>query len=144
MSTPFRLRIPRRIHEEMVAQAIEELPNECCGLLAGPILPGKTEQTVVERFPLVNADASPREYTSEPKSLFAAHQSMRKNGWDILAVYHSHPATDPVPSRKDMERNFHGSGVVHLIISLRDEAPRVRGWILGEHDYSEVEMTVVF
>jgi proteasome lid subunit RPN8/RPN11 len=126
----------------MVAQAIEELPNECCGLLAGPIVPGLPEQTVVERFPLVNADSSPREYTSEPKSLFTAHRSMRENGWDILAVYHSHPTTDPVPSRKDLERNFHGSEVVHIIISLKDDVPCILGWRLRERDYSEVELTV--
>src|SRR5260370_2739731 len=35
LSMPFRLRIPRNHYDAMVAQAMAELPNECCGLLAG-------------------------------------------------------------------------------------------------------------
>src|SRR5262245_45099121 len=57
LSTPVLLRLPRRIYEEMVAQAVEEVPNECCGLLAGR--PG---EPVARRYPLVNAAASPVEY----------------------------------------------------------------------------------
>jgi [CysO sulfur-carrier protein]-S-L-cysteine hydrolase len=139
VSTPFRLLIPRTIYEDIVAQAVQELPNECCGLLAGRIVPELPDRTVIERFPLVNADASPREYTSDAKSLILAHRLMRERNMDILAVYHSHPASDPIPSRKDLERNAHGSDVIHLIISLMNVTPLVRAWQLRENDYHEAD-----
>lgn len=125
----------------MLAQAVAEVPNECCGLLAGRIETdpgGRAEGRVVERYALVNAAASPREYLSEPKSMFAAVRDMHRRGLDILAVYHSHPTSEPVPSRTDLERNY-SPDVVNLIISLQASEPRVRGWWLTASDFREAE-----
>jgi proteasome lid subunit RPN8/RPN11 len=136
VSIPFRLQLPRRICDEMVAHARAEMPNECVGLLAGVIDGGMGR--VVERFPLVNAAASPREFLSQPESMFAAYRAMRERGLDILAIYHSHPASDPVPSRSDLERSY-SAEVVNFIVSLRNEPPLVRGWWLREDGYRELE-----
>lgn len=148
MSTPFCLILPRQLHCEIIAHALAELPNECCGLLAGvrnsrepraesqePNIPRDAE--VLRRYPLVNAAHSSTEYLSEPESLFKAHRDMRRLGFDILAIYHSHPASEPVPSRKDLERNYYGSEVVHFIVSLSQAEPRVRGWRLEPDEYRE-------
>jgi proteasome lid subunit RPN8/RPN11 len=117
----------------MVAQAQTELPNECCGLLAGrvEIKPCGPVGLVLRRFPLVNEKASPIEFFSEPRSLLDAHKAMRAEGLEILSIYHSHPTTRPVPSRKDVGQNFHGPEVVHLIISLKKNVPETRGWLLA-------------
>jgi proteasome lid subunit RPN8/RPN11 len=114
----------------MVAHARAELPNECCGLLGGP--PGR----VTERYPLINAAASPREYLSDPHSMFAAFKDMRGQGIDVLAVYHSHPTSEPIPSRTDLARNY-SPDVVNFIISLVGAEPEVRGWWLTDQDYRE-------
>ncbi|OAI47995.1 hypothetical protein AYO44_08035 [Planctomycetaceae bacterium SCGC AG-212-F19] len=63
---------------------------------------------------------------------------MRSEGLEILGIYHSHPASEPVPSRKDIERNYHGPDVVHFIISLMYKEPLMRGWRLGDTEYTEV------
>jgi len=117
----------------MLVQARAELPHECCGLLAG--LP---DGRVTHRFPLVNELASPTEFLSDPRSLFAAHKEMRRLGIDVLAVYHSHPTSDPVPSKKDRERNY-SPDVVNLIISLKNATPAMRGWWLSAADAREAE-----
>jgi proteasome lid subunit RPN8/RPN11 len=67
---------------------------------------------------------------------------MQTNGLDVLAIYHSHPTSEPIPSRTDLERNW-WPGVVSLIISLKDEPPRVRGWWLRETNFVEAEWEVV-
>src|SRR6266568_736150 len=97
LSTPFQLHIPRAIYDEMISQAFSELPNECCGLLAGmviPPLPTEIEAPptaqVKCRYPLANAAASAKEYLSDARSMFEAARDMRQRGIDILAVYHSH------------------------------------------------------
>jgi proteasome lid subunit RPN8/RPN11 len=120
------------LYEEMLAHARAELPNECCGLLAGP--PGTA--TATHLYKLVNEAASPSEYLSAPHSLFEAHRDMRQHGTEILAIYHSHPTSDPVPSRKDLERNY-DPDVMNLIISLKKAEPLVRGWWLRETGYVE-------
>ncbi|HJT78672.1 MAG TPA: M67 family metallopeptidase [Gemmataceae bacterium] len=140
MSTPFRLQVPRGVVEEMLAQAQAELPNECVGLLAGQVTEegGRRLGRVVARYPLVNAAASPREYLSDPASMFAAHKDMRRRGLDVLAIYHSHPTSEAVPSRTDLARNY-SAEVVNFIISLAGAEPQVRGWWLTDSDYREAE-----
>jgi proteasome lid subunit RPN8/RPN11 len=140
MSAPFRLVTPRPIYEAVLAHARAELPAECCGLLAG-IIAGDVGR-VTMHLPLVNALASPTEYESEPRSMFAAHKAMRAAGTEVLAVYHSHPTGDPVPSRRDLDRSY-DERVVHLIIGLRRAEPGVRGWWLAAGGAREAEFVVV-
>jgi proteasome lid subunit RPN8/RPN11 len=152
VSTLFRLALPAQFVEEMFAQARAELPNECCGLLAGTIGPDGVGR-VVRRYPLKNAAACPVEYLSDPLDLFvlysyiffslrarveylsdpmdmfAAERDRRQRGIEFLAVYHSHPISDPLPSKTDRERNY-STDVVNLIISLKDGKPTMRGWWL--------------
>ncbi len=131
---PFRLRIPREIYQALVEQALAELPNECCGLLAGMRRDG--EGRVVERYPVTNAAASPREYVSEPRDLLNAFRAMRERGVELLAIYHSHPTSEPIPSRTDLERNYY-PGVMQLIVSLSGPEPVLRAWWLGAADFEE-------
>ena len=86
--------------------------------------------------------ASPTEYLSESLSMFAAWRAWRSAGSDVLAVYHSHPASAPVPSRRDLERNY-SEAVVNLIIGLSGGKPEVRGWWLTAEDYQEAEFQVL-
>jgi proteasome lid subunit RPN8/RPN11 len=143
LSTPFQLHIPRAIYDEMISQAFSELPNECCGLLAGVIIPPLPTEVeapptaqVKCRYPLVNAAASAKEYLSDARSMFEAVRDMRQRRIDLLAVYHSHPTSAPMPSRTDLERNY-SPDVVNLIISLKDGVPLARAWWLAEKDYIE-------
>jgi [CysO sulfur-carrier protein]-S-L-cysteine hydrolase len=175
LSTLFSLEVPRGIINGMVAHARAELPNECCGLLAGR-LPGVNTSSpfplggegrdrfpspvvgedqgggapptpdtalVVRRYPLTNQAGTPTEYLSDPESLFAAHRDMRRLGLDVLAIYHSHPTTEPIPSRRDIERNNYGAEVVHLIISLSRAEPRIRAWRLSSDAYAQADWTVI-
>ena len=73
LSTSARLFLPRSIYREMVQHAQAELPNECCGLLAGPAvlrfrylfphgakgLVRANQFHVAAWHPLINALASP-------------------------------------------------------------------------------------
>jgi proteasome lid subunit RPN8/RPN11 len=134
LSTPFRLLVPRALFDEMVGHARAELPNECCGFLVGTRFDGGGN--VLGRIPLINAADSPTEFESDPRSRFDAERQMRKDGTEILAVYHSHPTSRPVPSPKDLERNY-DSEVMNFIISLRAEPPEVRAWWLWEAGFRE-------
>jgi proteasome lid subunit RPN8/RPN11 len=136
-----RLQLPRSLYEGMLAQARAECPLECCGLLAGVIAEDGTG-LVSERYPLVNAAASPVEYLSEPRSMFAACKDMRRRGVVELAVYHSHPTSAPVPSKKDLAQSY-GPGVVNFIVSLTTEPPTVRGWWLEADSFREAEWSLV-
>jgi proteasome lid subunit RPN8/RPN11 len=124
----------------MVAQAQAELPNECCGLLAGKVVEGRGVAEIC--YPLVNSAASPVEYLSSPESMFRAFKDLNERGLDVLAIYHSHPTSAPIPSRTDLARNW-SPEVVNLIISLQGREVEMRGWWLTDTDYREAEWVVL-
>jgi proteasome lid subunit RPN8/RPN11 len=133
MSTPFQLNVPQFIVDEMIHHARLEWPNECCGLLAGMILEhsdGPRRGVVSHRFGLRNALASPTRFRSSPESMFQAMRSINALNLDVLAVYHSHPANEAVPSRYDQDECY-DPHVVNLIISLQKPEPAIRGWWLS-------------
>jgi proteasome lid subunit RPN8/RPN11 len=147
---PFRLIVPQLIYDEMVAQAIAELPNECCGLLAGVVEQCSDEGgatvrigRIVKRYPLVNEAKSPVLFFDGGKDLFAAARDMRELSLETLVVYHSHPTTHPIPSKTDLANHYWGPDVMCLILSLQEESPRARGWWLSDVDYREAEWEVV-
>lgn len=142
LSTPFRLQVPRSLLDEMLAQARAELPNECCGLLAGRIDRSAGVGRVERRYPLVNEAASPTEYLSEAKSMFSAVRDMDRNRLEMLAIYHSHPTSAAVPSRKDLERSY-SPDVIHLIVSLQAVEPVMDGWWLSGTEYRAAEWECV-
>jgi [CysO sulfur-carrier protein]-S-L-cysteine hydrolase len=125
----------------MLAHALAEAPNECCGLVAGRI---DGDVGVVEKYlPLVNERASPTAYRSEPKSILAASREIDRHGWVELAVCHSHPTSAALPSRTDLAENFRADSVVHLIVTLTTSPPTLRGWWLLADRYEEAEVTVI-
>jgi len=124
----------------MVHQAQAELPHECCGLLAG-VREG-TVLRVEAIHSLVNEAASPIEYRSEPRSMFAAVKAMRLVGHEILGIYHSHPTSEPIPSETDLERNY-SPDVVNFIISLAHPEPTLRGWWLSGDKFEEAAWEIV-
>ena len=137
----FRLAVPRALFAAMLEQAHAELPNECCGFLAGTI-EGEVGR-VVARYPLVNELASPIEFSGEARSQFEAWRDMRRQGIEVLAIYHSHPTSAPVPSRKDLDNHFWGEEVMCVIISLVEPEPAVRAWWLTVSDYRVAEWKIV-
>lgn len=89
---------------------------------------------MVERFPLLNAAASPVEFESDPRSMLEAMRSIDRLGLEILAIYHSHPTSAPVPSKKDLARNY-SPDVLNLIVSLQNQTPEMRAWWLTEESF---------
>lgn len=73
--------------------------------------------------------------------MLAAHKTMRATGTEVLAVYHSHPTSDPIPSRRDRERNY-SEQIVNLIVGLKGAVPEVRTWWLTADDAGEAEYVI--
>ena len=127
-----RLVLPSEIRRRIIEHALAERPHECVGLLAG-------HGDVVERaFPLINEANSPTSYFAA-ESLFAPFRDMRENGLELVAIYHSHPSSPPTPSRRDIDENYYPDAI-HLIVSLLDDDPTMKAWLLSPEAVEEVEM----
>jgi proteasome lid subunit RPN8/RPN11 len=108
--------IPAEVRSALVEHAEAELPNEACGLLA-------LRAGVAERFyPGRNRAASPYRFELEidPEVWF-----LEDDGYE-LAVFHSHPASPPRPSRTDVESIGLWEGRPYVILSLR--TGELAGW----------------
>src|SRR5207248_7374252 len=131
------------MRQAIETQARAELPNECCGILAGRLVEESGKPLAIvdatHCFPLVNEAASPKEFLSDAKSLFAAHHQMHDLGLEIVAIYHSHPATPPVPSAHDRQRHYYPDAM-SLILSLQGNSPALRGWWLTEDNAEPAEI----
>ena len=132
MRPDFVLAIPDSIRSELRAHAAAEAPNECCGILAG------NAGRVTLAIPIRNDASSPTRYHTYARDLLNAHRTMREAGIEPLAIYHSHPTVDPIPSRTDLAENTWGESVAHVIIGPN----AIRAWRLMPDRYEEVEISV--
>ena len=110
--------VPAAIRDELHAHAAEEAPNECCGVLV--FRDGVAERYVRGR----NRLASPYRYELEidPEVWF-----LEDEGYE-LAVFHSHPETEPRPSRTDRELSGLWAGKPFLIYGLK--FGELRAWTI--------------
>lgn len=76
-------------------------PLEGCGLLAGR--DGRVERV----YAVTNVAKSPVRYEMEPNELVAAMVEMESDGLELLAIFHSHPAGPPFPSRTDIVEAYY-------------------------------------
>jgi proteasome lid subunit RPN8/RPN11 len=130
------LTISRAIYDEMVAHALAEAPNECCGMIAS------VEGEAVAVFPAVNAAASPLRYEIDGAEQYRIQSEIEEQGWDLGAIYHSHTRSAPSPSQTDINLAFYPDSV-YLIVGVAGPEPEVRAFRIVERTVEEVALSVV-
>lgn len=95
---PAMLELDRVFFDEMVEHGLAAFPNEACGLLAGK------EGRPVKFFPMANQDASPVSYRLDPAEQLSAEAEIDDEGWEMLAIFHTHTHSEPYPSETDRDR----------------------------------------
>lgn len=129
------LRLPGDIRAALIAHAEREAPNECCGLLIGK------GTDIVDAHPARNNVASRTRFTINPADHFVAIRKARAAGLDVVGAYHSHPATEAVPSASDVREASEGAPLM-LIVSLVP-APVVRAFMLETDGSKEIRIAAV-
>ena len=131
------MRISQSLVDEMVAHAREDLPNECCGMVAG--LDGEATEVIrVE-----NAAASPLRYEMDPQEQYNALKAIEDEGGELLAIYHSHTKSAAYPSQTDVNQAVAWPDQVYVIVSLADEdAPDVKGYFLKDLRIADAEIAI--
>lgn len=128
--------ITSKLLDEVISHCREVYPNEACGILAG-------KDRVVEKvYKMINIESSSVTYMMDSKEQFAVMKEMRREGLEMVAIYHSHPYTDAFPSQRDIKLAFYPDSV-YLIISLIDKEPKIKAFSIIDEQIKEVEMKVV-
>ena len=133
------IKIPRRIIAELITHALEDDPNECCGLLLG------VGDDVDELHRMSNVNKKPiSRYTMQPGELLEAQEKVKKSDREFVAIYHSHTFTQGYPSLTDVKNAVKVSSIStrHVIVSLVEKTrPVVRAFAIN--DDSEVTELVI-
>ncbi len=130
---PSSIRIPTEILAALLIHARTKSPNESCGLLAG------RNSTITNFYPTENASPTPTtNYEIPPQDLFRTMREIRNANLDLLAIYHSHPATDNAPSPTDIARAYYPE-TPYIIVSPRAQAPNpIRAFQIRDNTVTEL------
>ncbi len=121
MTNPERLSLPAEIRDEIIANALADLPNESCGLVAF------SNEHPVKVFRGTNVLDSPTRFRMADAEVVRAIEEMDRHKWHMGAIYHSHPSSPAMPSDTDLdEANW--PDALMLIVSLAGAEPDLKGY----------------
>ncbi len=128
--------IDRVTFVDMAEHGLAAFPNEACGVLAGK------EGRPVKFFPMANADASPVSYRLDPKEQLRVFDQIEDEGWDLVAIFHTHTHSEAYPSETDLRQAFYPEAI-YLVMSLSDRSnPVLRGFRMQDGSIEEEEVQV--
>ena len=131
-----RVTIKQSVMDQLIAHAIAERPNECCGLLIG------SEAAIEDAVPARNVRRSPTKFQVEPADHFAALRRARAAGRAVVGAYHSHPNGPSGLSDTDRAR-LADPTMVHVIVSLAHGTRTVRAFRYAGGNFSQLEFVPV-
>jgi proteasome lid subunit RPN8/RPN11 len=131
--------------DQLVAQARRDAPDETCGMIGGK------DGRALKIYPIRNVAANRvKHYYMDGAEQIRAMQDMDENGYDILAIYHSHPVTQPYPSPTDLRDAWDADlqeprypGTLYIILSLRQpDAPEIHAYQLHNSNITEIPLEI--
>lgn len=113
-----------------------ESPNEACGLLLG------RGREVTEIVRTRNEEPDPRNgFSVSPHDLFQALKRADEAHLDLVGVYHSHPASHPIPSERDI-REAHYPDAVQVIVGMAGAEPVLAAWRIDNGRVSRIDLFI--
>ena len=129
------MRIPRDLYDELVAHAVADAPNECCGMVAS------RDGEAIKVFRAANAAASPLRYEIDGAEQYRIQMEIDDRGLDLGAIYHSHTRTDPYPSQTDINLAFYPDAL-YIIVGVAGDQAEVKAYEIRDGKVADAELTV--
>jgi proteasome lid subunit RPN8/RPN11 len=130
-----RIRLPRRLWQQMLEQVRSAAPLEACGLLAGNGIQAEA------LYAIPNILQSPVQFRMDPYAQLQAFESIEEAGLELLAIYHSHPAGPEMPSETDIREARYEA--VALICSPRDGNWQARAFWINKNRVAELPIEII-
>lgn len=126
----------------VVSHCLAVYPNEACGILAG--ISGRVQRVI----PIRNVMSSPTSYMMDSQEQHRTFQEIRANGMEMIAIYHSHPSSPPVPSARDRELACWDGipifpGIDYIIVGLQDGETIIKAYNVSLEGWTSFEMTML-
>ncbi len=135
-----RLSVPAAVRARLDSLARRGYPQEVCGLLVGSRDDGVIVVRRAEPVANVETERAADRYRLDPDAFLAIDRAARREGLDIVGIWHTHPDHPPRPSATDLELAW--PGYVYLILAVANgTAVEPRAWLL--HDEGFIEQPIV-
>lgn len=129
------MEINQTIRDAIVRHALDEDPNECCGLVSI-----KDEQ-LIAHYRMTNVEHSPYRYSMDGKELLIRNREIEDAGCEIGIIYHSHTHSPAYPSDTDI-RLATWPNARYLLVSLIDkDNPDLRIFSIVDGEVTEESIT---
>jgi proteasome lid subunit RPN8/RPN11 len=123
MKPPY-LWLTRAQAHSIVALARQMPDQEVCGFIVG------REQQALVVIPIGNIAPNPQQrFIMEPQQQIQALMRLQREKLEVLAIFHSHPTTEPLPSLVDVAE-FAYPDALCLIVSLQHAQARFAAWAI--------------
>jgi proteasome lid subunit RPN8/RPN11 len=131
------VQIARSLLDEIVAHAVRDAPNECCGVVA------TREGAATTVHSTENLAASPFRFEIDGLTLMRLIDEIEAAGDELAVIYHSHTRSEPYPSQTDVNFAAGWPGVEWLIVGLAADAePEIRSFRIDDGRITEVDIQV--
>ncbi len=120
-----QLILPIAFQETILQEALAGDPEEICGIVRGRN--GKALELYAARNEAENRSIN---YLVDPQVLMKQFQ-FEEQGDEMVAIYHSHPASEAYPSATDAWTAQYPDSIF-LICSLSEKPPAIRGFLLQD------------
>jgi proteasome lid subunit RPN8/RPN11 len=127
------------VWKEVVSHVLASYPEESCGALVGT---GERAERVIRLANTSETDRR-RSYRVEPAALLDATGQAGSLGMDIVAIYHSHPDSEPCFSAEDAANAC--PWYRYLVVAVRDgrlRAARSYQWDAARGAYVECALKI--
>ena len=98
-TTTNKVRVPDSVSAAVEEECRRSYPAEACGFLLGECTDSGC--SIEEARPAVNRASRDDRFHIDAHQVFEAMRVARRNGTELLGVYHSHPDGAPEPSSTD-------------------------------------------
>jgi len=122
------IRVASEPWQEMIAHARSTYPNECCGAILGKIDGADKDVLMAMRLENASAGSQPALYHIRPEDLLAADQEARRQGLDLIGIYHSHPDCAAYFSETDLKNSCPWYSFIVLSIQ-KGEFDHANSWL---------------
>ncbi|MHB0914534.1 MAG: M67 family metallopeptidase [Thermoleophilia bacterium] len=130
------LRLSPDQYQSIIDHARSCQPEEACGILAG-----EADGVARKVFLMENTEHSDVFYMMDSREQFEVFDAIERDGLKLLAIFHSHPHSPPLPSAQDMELAFYPDAF-YLIVSLMREEPEARVFRIVDGEVREAELAL--
>ena len=111
-----------------MAHARSTYPNECVGAMLGRVDGDQKEVLLAMRLENSTAGSQRARYELRPEDLLAADKEARRQGLDLVGIYHSHPDCGAYFSETDLRNSCPWYSFIVLSIQ-KGEFDHANSWL---------------